>query len=52
MTELYRGRLLGGLGTVEAVRDASLTVLQRRRANGESTHPFFWAGFVASGDWR
>ena len=36
----------------EAVRNASLTVLKARRARGESTHPFYWAGFVAAGDWR
>jgi len=27
-------------------------VLATRRANGESTHPYYWAAFVASGDWR
>ena len=36
----------------EAVRNASLTVLRARRGRGESTHPFYWAGFVAAGDWR
>ena len=29
-----------------------LTVLRDRRATGQSTHPFFWAAFVAAGDWR
>jgi CHAT domain-containing protein/tetratricopeptide (TPR) repeat protein len=52
MRALYEGRLRGGLDTAEAVREASLTVLRQRRARGQSTHPFFWAGFVASGDWR
>ena len=23
-----------------------------RRAAGETTHPDYWAGFVAAGDWR
>ncbi len=46
------GRLRRGLSTADAVRDASLTVLRERRARRGSTHPFFWAGFVASGDWR
>jgi CHAT domain-containing protein len=41
-----------GLDTAEAVREASLTVLRQRRAKGLSTHPFYWAGLVASGDWR
>ncbi len=52
MRALYRHRLIEGLGTREAVRAASLDLLHRRRAAGESTHPFYWAGFVASGDWR
>ncbi len=52
MKALYEARLLRGLATAEAVREASLTVLRHRRARGESTHPFFWAGFVAAGDWR
>jgi CHAT domain-containing protein len=52
MRALYDGRLRRGLTTADAVRDASLTVLRQRRARGESEHPFHWAGFVASGDWR
>jgi len=52
MRALYEGRLQRGLNTAEAVREASLTVLRQRRARGQSVHPFFWAGFVASGDWR
>ena len=40
------------LSTADAVHQASLTVLQARRAGKQSTHPFFWAGFVAAGDWR
>jgi CHAT domain-containing protein len=52
MRALYEGRLQKGLDTAEAVREASLTVLRQRRAKGLSTHPFYWAGFVASGDWR
>ena len=27
-------------------------VLRDRRARQQSTHPFYWAGFVAAGDWR
>jgi len=52
MRALYEGRLRRGLDTAEAVRAASLTVLAERRARGQSTHPFYWAGFVAAGDWR
>jgi CHAT domain-containing protein len=52
MRALYRGRFQKGASTADAVRDASVQVLQARRARGESTHPFYWAGFVAAGDWR
>jgi CHAT domain-containing protein len=49
---LYEGRLKKKLTTADAVQRASLTVLQARRAAGESTHPFYWAAFVGAGDWR
>jgi CHAT domain-containing protein len=52
MLALYRGRLQRRLDTADAVREASLTVLRDRRARGQTTHPFYWAGFVAAGDWR
>lgn len=52
MRPLYEGRLKDKLSTAEAVRHASLVVLRERRAKGLSTHPFYWAGFVAAGDWR
>ena len=52
MRALYEGRLQEGMNTADAVRHASLTVLNARRENGQGTHPFYWAGFVAAGDWR
>jgi CHAT domain-containing protein len=52
MHALYEGRLVKKLSTAESVRAASLEVLHSRREKGQSTHPFFWAGFVAAGDWR
>jgi len=52
MLRLYENRFTGGMTTVDAVHEASLGLLLERRENGESTHPFFWAGFIASGDWR
>ena len=52
MRALYEGRLLQGLDTADAVREASLSVLRDRRARQQSTHSFYWAGFVAAGDWR
>jgi len=52
MEQLYRARLIDGMTTAEAVRHASLSILQNRRRKGLSTHPFFWGAFVASGDWK
>ena len=50
MVELYRARLTGA-STVAAVRRASQAVLAARRAASESTHPFYWGAFVATGGW-
>lgn len=52
MRALYRSRFAEGKETAEAVRAASLEVLRQRQAKKLSTHPFYWAGFVAAGDWR
>jgi CHAT domain-containing protein len=52
MRALYDARFAQTLDTPRAVHDASLTILHARRAKGLSTQPFFWAGFVAVGDWR
>ena len=52
MKRLYEGRLTKGYGTAEAVSRASLEILTERRQRGESTHPFYWGAFVATGDWR
>jgi CHAT domain-containing protein len=52
MRALYEGRLTDGLSTADAVRHASLAVLNARRQRGETTHPFYWAAFVAAGDWN
>jgi CHAT domain-containing protein len=52
MAELYRSKFVRGATTASAVRSASRTLLARRRAAGGSTHPIYWSGFIASGDWR
>ena len=52
MTALYEGRFVKGLNTAQAVHQANIRILGERRAKGQSTHPFYWAGFVAAGDWR
>jgi hypothetical protein len=36
--------------SVEAAKGPEF--LRHRRAVGASTHPIYWAGFVAAGDWR
>jgi CHAT domain-containing protein len=52
MRALYEGRFQRSLDTAHAVREAGLAVLRERRAKGLSTLPFYWAAFVAAGDWR
>ena len=52
MAELYRRRFASRMGTAESVRGAGLSLLQARRAAHLSTHPLYWGGFVAAGDWR
>jgi len=52
MRALYQARLAKKFDTPDTVRDASLSLLRDRRARGQSTHPFYWAAFVAAGDWR
>ena len=51
MRRLYEARL-DGLGSAEAVHRAGLGVLQARRRDRQSTHPFYWGAFIAVGDWR
>ena len=52
MRALYEGRFDRNLPTADAAHEASLSVLRDRRGKGLSTHPFYWAAFVAAGDWR
>jgi CHAT domain-containing protein/tetratricopeptide (TPR) repeat protein len=52
MKAFYEARLYEGGETIDAVHNASLSILQSRRERGEDTHPFYWAAFIASGDWR
>jgi CHAT domain-containing protein/tetratricopeptide (TPR) repeat protein len=52
MVDLYEGRVSRKLDTATAVAQASLHVLRERRAQARSTSPFYWAGFVAVGDWK
>ena len=52
MRALYEGRFGRNRPTADAVHEASLALLRDRRSKGLSTHPFYWAAFVAAGDWR
>ncbi|MFN0151949.1 MAG: CHAT domain-containing protein [bacterium] len=52
MSALYESRWSGGDDTASAVRSASRRLLEARRASGASVHPFYWGGFIATGDWR
>jgi len=52
MLELYHQRLVEHRPTIDSVYQASLKALRERRTKHLSTHPFYWAGFVAAGDWR
>ncbi|MFN8548732.1 MAG: CHAT domain-containing tetratricopeptide repeat protein [Candidatus Eisenbacteria bacterium] len=52
MTELYRVRYGEAQSAMHAVALADQRILASRREAGESTHPFYWAAFQVSGDWR
>jgi CHAT domain-containing protein/tetratricopeptide (TPR) repeat protein len=52
MSAFYHAGLDQQKSTIEAMRSADLKVLNGRRAKGLDPHPFYWAGFIASGDWR
>jgi len=52
MDVLYRARLERKLSTPAAVRAAQRSVLEARKKAGQSTHPFYWAAFIASGSAR
>jgi CHAT domain-containing protein/tetratricopeptide (TPR) repeat protein len=52
MHELYLQRFGRHATTADAVWNASRKLLANRRAAGESTHPWYWAGFVGSGGWE
>ena len=49
MGRLYRLKFRDGRTIAQAVEEADRDALEDRRAKGRSTHPFYWAAFVASG---
>jgi CHAT domain-containing protein len=50
MKALYVSRAAEGVSAAGAIRAASRTVLEQRRREHRSTHPFYWAAFTASGE--
>jgi len=52
MRTFYRAQFIKKMGITESIREASLAVLREQRKKRKCTHPFYWAGFVASGDWQ
>lgn len=52
MRALYESRTRRGTDTATAVRDAARAAIAARRAAHLAAHPFHWAAFVASGEWR
>jgi len=52
MRRFYTALLGDRESTASAMQTATLERLRDLRAAGKSTHPFHWAGFIASGNWR
>ncbi|HUO60588.1 MAG TPA: CHAT domain-containing tetratricopeptide repeat protein, partial [Candidatus Acidoferrales bacterium] len=52
MRELYDERLEKHATTADAMWHATARMLQKQREEHASTHPWYWAGFVASGGWE
>jgi CHAT domain-containing protein/tetratricopeptide (TPR) repeat protein len=48
MREFYRGMLQRGQAPAAALRSAQLSL----RADPRFSHPYYWAGFVLTGDWK
>jgi CHAT domain-containing protein len=49
---LYRQRLEFHRSTADSAWLAARAMLAQRRAAGQSTHPWYWAGMVAAGAWQ
>jgi CHAT domain-containing protein len=52
MRSLYAGRFARHMTSADAMWTATRSLLADRRAAGKNTHPWYWAGFVASGAWQ
>ena len=52
MLALYRERLQHHATTIDAVGAADLALIKQRRDMGLDPAPYYWAAFVAAGDWH
>ena len=52
MESLYEDSLIHEASTITAVHQATLHALNHAREDGGLGHPFYWASFVAAGDWE
>lgn len=52
MQRMYRARWVEHAAAADALAAAARATLAARRAAGQSTHPYYWAAFVATGDSR
>lgn len=52
MVALYRARLQQHDSTIDSVQAADLALIKQRRDAGQDPAPYYWAAFVAAGDWR
>jgi CHAT domain-containing protein len=50
MRELYRVRAAGEERAAAALQATCRSMLGGRRRSGRTTHPFYWAGFIATGN--
>ena len=52
LMSMFFDQLAAGSDKATALAQAQRGLLASRRAAGKSTHPFFWAAFTLTGDWR
>lgn len=48
----YYGSLLHGEGRSDALRKVQQSMIDSRGKANDHSHPYYWASFIESGDWR